>query len=82
MEDEPTFWFPAKRFGWGWGPPTVWQGWAVLAVFAAMVLVGAAVLLPDHGAPAFVGYVVLLCVLLVGICWLKGERPSWRWGAK
>jgi len=29
------FWFPAKRFGWGWGPPTKWRGWAVLAASLA-----------------------------------------------
>jgi hypothetical protein len=20
-------WFPAKRYGWGWGLPCCWQGW-------------------------------------------------------
>ena len=29
--DRNQYWFPAKRKGWGWGPPTVWQGWAVLS---------------------------------------------------
>jgi hypothetical protein len=24
------YWFPAKSYGWGWGPPTCWQRWAVL----------------------------------------------------
>lgn len=24
------YWFPAKRFGWGWGLPSAWQGWVVL----------------------------------------------------
>lgn len=23
-------WFPAKRYGWGWGLPVTWQGWVVL----------------------------------------------------
>ncbi len=23
-------WFPAKKFGWGWGQPKVWQGWVAL----------------------------------------------------
>lgn len=22
--------FPARRRGWGWGVPAVWEGWAVL----------------------------------------------------
>lgn len=21
-----AYWLPAKRRGWGWGPPTAWQG--------------------------------------------------------
>ena len=24
--DPPRYWFPAKRYGWGWGPPSTWQG--------------------------------------------------------
>jgi hypothetical protein len=25
-------------------------------------------------------YVAVLCALLIGVCWLKGEPPRWRWG--
>jgi hypothetical protein len=42
-------WFPAKRYGWGWGFPTVWQGWAVLAAFFALLAVGGLVVLPGYG---------------------------------
>lgn len=73
-------WFPAKRYGWGWGPPTVWQGWAVLGVFFILLIAGAFVLLPARSPLAFVAYSALLCVLLVAVCRLKGERPRWRWG--
>lgn len=76
----PTYWFPAKRYGWGWGPPRVWQGWAVLAAFFVLLLVGGVSILPRLGAPWFVAYSFLLCVALMAICWMKGERPSWRWG--
>jgi len=31
------FWFPAKRYGWGWGLPVAWQGWAVLIAYAAVL---------------------------------------------
>jgi hypothetical protein len=40
-----TYWFPAKRRGWGWGPPNSWQGWVVLAAFFALLAAGAALLL-------------------------------------
>ena len=26
-------WFPAKRYGYGWGLPSRWQGWVVMLVF-------------------------------------------------
>lgn len=80
MSSEQKYWFPSKRYGWGWGLPTVWQGWVVLAVFFGLLLIGAVVLLPRHGQAAFVAYSALLAVGLIGVCWLKGERPSWRWG--
>lgn len=70
------YWFPAKRRGWGWGPPVVWQGRAVLGVFFALVLAGAAVLLPRAGAAAFIAYTAVLCGLLVVVCWLTGEPPG------
>lgn len=76
MSNEPEYWFPAKRRGWGWSLPTVWQGWVVVAVFGVLVLVGAVTLLPTHGSLVFVVYGALLCVGLVGVCWLKGEPPG------
>jgi hypothetical protein len=82
MAEPPRYWFPAKRYGWGWGPPTAWQGWVVLLVFFALLLGGAFALLPSCGPLAFVGYTVLLCVLLTAVCWVKGERPRWRWGGR
>jgi hypothetical protein len=82
MSNKPTYWFPAKRYGWGWGLPTAWQGWVVVAIFAALLLAGTVALLPSHGPGVFVAYSALLCVLLVAVCWLKGERPAWRWGGK
>lgn len=53
-----------------------------MAVFAILLLIGAVTLLPGYGPPAFVAFALLLCVLLVIVCWIKGERPSWRWGDK
>ena len=80
--NKPKYWFPAKRYGWGWGPPSVWQGWVVIAVFAALVLVGAITVLSTYGSLIFIAYTVLLCLGLVAVCWLKGEPHRWRWSAK
>lgn len=82
MSAEPRHWFPAKRYGWGWGIPRVWQGWAVMASFLGLQLLGARSLLPGREPVAFILYSALLCALLFAICWVKGEPPRWRWGVK
>jgi lipoprotein signal peptidase len=78
----PEYWFPAKRYGWGWGPPRTWQGWLVLAAFVVLVGLGALVLVPRQESVIFVAYAVVLCGALITICYLKGEPPRWRWGKK
>ena len=82
MSQVPRYWFPAKRYGWGWGLPIAWQGWVVMAVFVVLLFGGAVALLPTHGPAAFVAYTAFICLLLVGVCWLKGEPPAWHWGDK
>lgn len=37
MNIERKYWFPAKRYGWGWGLPVRWQGWVCLAAYMAGV---------------------------------------------
>lgn len=80
MQANKTYWFPAKRYGWGWGFPTTWQGLLVLVVYAALLAVGAHWLLPQHHQGGFLLYAGALTVVLVLICWLKGEPPGWRSG--
>lgn len=76
------FWFPAKKYGWGWGVPIVWQGWAVLAIFLILLVIGAFQFLPNANPVVFIVYSILLCAILMAVCWLKGEPPRWRWGQK
>ena len=78
----PHYWFPAKRYGWGWGPPRAWQGWLVLAAFVALLALGAIVILPTRQPVCFVVYAAVLCAALVAVCYLKGEPPRWRWGKR
>lgn len=74
-------WFPAKRYGWGWGLPTCWQGWAVLAAYIAS-LIPCVLFLREHHHALYVGSIVGLSGLLTAICWMKGEKPGWRWGGR
>ena len=76
----PRYWFPAKRYGWGWSTPATWQGWAVYAVqFLAVFVLFIAASPVDHPA-LFCGGMAALVVLFTFVCWLKGEPPRWRWG--
>lgn len=79
MPSEPRYWFPAKRYGWGWGLPVTWEGWAVLVVFACLLFAGF-VTVPQQSVLGFVAYMVVLGALLTAVCWWKGEPPGWRWG--
>ncbi|MBS0589968.1 MAG: hypothetical protein JSR65_04955 [Proteobacteria bacterium] len=85
-DKQREIWFPAKRYGWGWGPPVVWQGWLVFAGYFLLVIGGAYILLgkPTTHASfiAFAVYLVLLTFALIAVCWIKGEKPKWRWGGK
>jgi hypothetical protein len=79
-------WFKAKRYGWGWTPCSR-EGWTVIFVFVgALVLDFQRLDVSSHSAgdtlrPFFIDTFIAL-VILVCICWYKGEKPYWRWGEK
>jgi uncharacterized membrane protein YhaH (DUF805 family) len=76
------YWFPAKTYGWGWGPPITWQGWVVLIAWGAVLLEGLFLLRHhDHQLVVSLSYVLVMSVLLGVVCYLKGEPPKWRWGS-
>jgi hypothetical protein len=79
MTKPPKYWFPAKTYGWGWGPPNTWQGWVILAGFGAILVVAGLLLLPIHPI-SFLVVAVAISGLLTFICYLTGEPPGWRWG--
>lgn len=80
ISTDRKYWFPAKRYGWGWGLPNAWQGWVVLIGFLLLVCGGSILFSPAKQLAVYVAYVAMLCVLLVAVCWLTGEPPRWRWG--
>jgi len=77
---ERDYWFPAKRYGWGWGVPSRWQGWAVLLLYSAAIAGIVIFFRPDRAPLAFVVLSGIASLLLVAVCWLTGEPPRWRWG--
>jgi hypothetical protein len=80
MDEIRQYWFPAKKYGWGWGLPSTWQGW--VAVLLWLVAVGAVCrFMPDRASPLviFAGIVVVTVPLAI-VLWTKGEPTKWRWG--
>jgi hypothetical protein len=80
MAEEPDYWFPAKRYGWGWGPPVKWQGWVVMLAFIALILAGCYRFPPTENMPAFAAVVGFGTLAFIAVCWWKGEPPRWRSG--
>ena len=81
MQKSPSrYWFPAKQFGWGWGPPSSWHGWVVIAAFA-MLFTACGYEFPPRSHPlAFAASVLALSIGLLVVCFAKGEPPRWKWG--
>ena len=75
MDDSPN-WFSAKRFGWGAGVPTAWQGWAVTALYLAIVS-GATLLLKDHRVAKW-ATIVPVTMMFMLIC-ARTTRGGWSW---
>ncbi len=81
LDERKRYWFPAKRYGWGWGPPSTWQGWVVLLGFILSATIVGVVFTPDVHPFRFGAGILILSGALILICYLKGEPPSWRWGS-
>jgi hypothetical protein len=80
--EDRDIWFPAKRYGWGWGLPVTWQGWAVMAAYFVVLLIGVFGIDPERQLPLFMAWMLGWSAVLVAVCWWKGERPRWRWGGR
>lgn len=85
LKDNPNnLWFKRKLYGWGWTPAR-WEGWAVIGVY--VIAIGAFALTIDENSSArelvfkFFLPTLLLTITLLRICYKKGEKPCWQWGA-
>jgi hypothetical protein len=80
MPDGKRYWFPAKRFGWGWGLPITWEGWVVMAVYIGLIVGITVVVPPARSISGFAISVAAATIIFMLACWWKGEPPKWRWG--
>jgi len=85
LQDNPNgYWFKRKLYGWGW-IPAKWQGWAVILLFLVIILLDSFSLgqnPTDSQVSWFMSTLILSMILLVYICYKKGETPKWQWGLK
>lgn len=87
LKDNPNgYWFKRKLYGWGW-TPVKWQGWLVIAMFVFLVLLSRLDIKFDSSTTNseiswFLFKVVLLVIILIFVCYKKGEKPRWQWGLK
>lgn len=81
-----SYWFKAKKNGWGWTPAT-WQGWGILVLYiVSMIVIFYIVDQHSHSISdtlfTFLPLAGLLTVALILICYFTGENPQWFWGEK
>lgn len=79
-------WFKAKKYGWGWYPAS-WEGWLVTILYVLFILYRAneVSLMFDTESSFIFRYtfeIIFTTIPLIVICYLKGEKPEWRWGDK
>lgn len=81
--EKTRYWFPAKTgFGYGWGLPIRWQGWVVYALAFTGLAATFFIFPPSKNLVWFLGLQWTIILLLVLVCFLKGEPPRWNSGRK
>ena len=85
LKDNPNgYWFKRKLYGWGW-TPAKWQGWVIIAIFVVSIFWSATdmatVIKPTSNTIRwFLIRVIVSIIMLLVICFKKGESPKWQWG--
>ncbi len=77
------YWFKRKLYGWGWIPARP-QGWTVLILYVVLVGLISTRITEDMDEAQVLTRFILpfggMTLLLIIICYWKGERPRWQWG--
>jgi len=78
--DTKNYWFRAQRYGWGWGLPLTRQGWIIVIAYTVIIIAGIFIFPLNEKKALFICWLVGFTIMLLVICWIKGEPPRWRWG--
>lgn len=77
LKDNPKgYWFKRKLYGWGW-TPVKWQGWFSIFVYILLLFIFISI---NDNPKIMLLPVIFLTILLIFICYKKGEKPRWQWG--
>jgi hypothetical protein len=85
FKKDRKLWFKARSYGWGWTPVS-WEGWLFTLVYCMLIL-GATLNLKQFSDPKEAIIYMLITIipstlLLMVICFIRGETPHWNWGKK
>ena len=72
--EERRLWF--KRKIWGWYPCS-WEGWLVLLILAG-IFTFLVTRVEEDLLNSFI-FIFIITVILIVICYMKGEKPRWSW---
>lgn len=81
---DKRLWFKNKSFGWGWTPSSP-EGWLITAIYVIVAISYpflAQLGLIDFLLGTFFVVMIISTTAFIFICYKKGEKPEWRWGAK
>lgn len=83
MKKEINVWFKRKTYGYGWVPATR-EGWLVIFIYTLFIILFFSNLKDfESNIDVFLKVVIptlLSTVILLLICYKKGESPRWQWG--
>ena len=74
-------WFAPKRYGLGAGLPIAWQGWALLAGYAAFIGLAVLIFGPENELALSIVIPATIALLLVVARTTRGGW-RWRWGER
>jgi hypothetical protein len=79
-----NLWFRRKSYGWGWYP-CCWKGWLAIAGFFVAIVLSAVIISnytvsEESFVMIFTPAVFILAIILLILCFLRGQKPCWCWG--
>ncbi len=65
----------SKDMGWGWMPIS-WEGWAVMIIFIAILLLSSLILLVFNGKPTYID--IIFFILIIAVSLAAAVLISWK----